>query len=664
ALNYLPENERPDIILLYRDEDSFLIASRHQNLVTDIRSFNEAADLNLDIVYPVTQIYETPLNTPWAAWIPDWQHKHMPEMFNEVEILRRDEHYRLLATKAPILCFSSQWAYDDTVKIVDNGIAPLYKLNFPAVIEEKDLFFDKDNIDETLKKYNIQRKFFITCNKLWKHKNHIIVLKALKKLSDPSILGVFTGDVEDERWPDHVKELNEYIKVNDLSSSVLFLSQIPRRDQLTLIAAAKAVIQPSQCEGWSTIVEEAKALKKKLILSDFPVHLEQAPGAMFFDPLDENKLAELIDKIHKNKSYTNHHSANQKVLKSYKENISHCARNFLNFTRTLGQLYEPQKHDSIGIISNFIAQLNLNSESETEIAFIQQEFSRVVGYLRNQSLSTVFKFMEIVYEKVPVHLDIFKNKILLPVLFPKHPFATEVSALQNLLKSTLEDSDKRLKLIHKLEKDATKLREERIEEIRLLQQKSQDRLSIVKNHLNITIADSDKRLKLIHKLEKEVIKLREDRIEQLKKYESENNTYIEVIKKKEEEIKLLQQKSQDRLSIVKNHLNITIADSDKRLKLIHKLDKEVIRLREDRIKQLKKIKSENNTFIEVIKKKENEIKLLQQKNQDRLSIIDEKIKDISLLTQDIEYWKREANKGIISQIIKKLRYKISLEFNS
>ena len=94
----------------------------------------------------------------------------------------------------------------------------------------------------------------------------------------------------------------------------------------------------------------------------------------------------------------------------------------------------------------------------------------------------------------------------MPVLFPPHPFAKEVSELKNLLNHSLEDGDIRLKIIHKLEK--------------------------------------------------EVIKLREDRIEELKKFEVENATHIEIIKIKKEEIKLLQQKGGVNKGIIRQIIEI------------------------------------------------------------------------------------------------------------
>ena len=54
------------------------------------------------------------------------------------------------------------------------------------------------------------------------------------------------------------------------------LGKVPRVDQLQLLRRAAFVVQPSSCEGWNTGVEEARALGKRVLLSDLQVHREQA----------------------------------------------------------------------------------------------------------------------------------------------------------------------------------------------------------------------------------------------------------------------------------------------------------------------------------------------------------------------------------------------------
>ena len=56
------------------------------------------------------------------------------------------------------------------------------------------------------------------------------------------------------------------------------------------------MINPSRFEGWSTPVEEAKALGTPMILSNISLHQEQAPAAKFFDPDQAEALADILSK--------------------------------------------------------------------------------------------------------------------------------------------------------------------------------------------------------------------------------------------------------------------------------------------------------------------------------------------------------------------------------
>jgi glycosyltransferase involved in cell wall biosynthesis len=80
-----------------------------------------------------------------------------------------------------------------------------------------------------------------------------------------------------------------------LNAQIIILGQVPYPDLINLMSMATLVIQPSRFEGWSTIVQDSKALGRSVICSDIPVHREQAPEALGFFPCDEpDVLAELI----------------------------------------------------------------------------------------------------------------------------------------------------------------------------------------------------------------------------------------------------------------------------------------------------------------------------------------------------------------------------------
>ena len=147
--------------------------------------------------------------------------------------------------------------------------------------------YDHLNIDELKLKFEINKEYFISPNQFWQHKNHMTILKAIKLLKErqKEVLVVFTGKEYDYRNPDYTGDLKRFVLENDLTSNILFLGFIDRAEQLQLMKHAKAIIQPSLFEGWSTVVEDAKAMDQFVIASDIPVHKDQLKkNALFFSP--------------------------------------------------------------------------------------------------------------------------------------------------------------------------------------------------------------------------------------------------------------------------------------------------------------------------------------------------------------------------------------------
>ncbi len=79
---------------------------------------------------------------------------------------------------------------------------------------------------------------------------------------------------------------------------MFFLGIIPRSEQIQLYRFAAAVVQPSQFEGWSTVIEDAKALGRPIIASSIDVHKEQlqwVENVHLFRASDPVHLSECIE---------------------------------------------------------------------------------------------------------------------------------------------------------------------------------------------------------------------------------------------------------------------------------------------------------------------------------------------------------------------------------
>ena len=231
---------------------------------------------------------------PTIGWIPDFQHRYLPGYFTGSEVSGRDKVFGIWCAECTRVIFSSNTAKNDAEKIYPAFAEKFRVLHF--VTTAMDLSQPAD-FSALRGKYQLKGQYFIVPNQFWAHKNHTVILEALKRLKqrDCSVTVIATGNTTDYRHPDYFSGLQKIIQENDLSKNFIVAGIVPYAELLQLMIHSVAVINPSLFEGWSTTVEEAKALDLKIILSDIPVHREQNPAkGIFFNPHDPEQLAGIL----------------------------------------------------------------------------------------------------------------------------------------------------------------------------------------------------------------------------------------------------------------------------------------------------------------------------------------------------------------------------------
>ena len=251
------------------------------------------------------------------AWFPDFQEIHLPDNFSFKARLFRLINLKLAEKNSTNLLISSKSVLNDLKKIkkklTKKAILIKHAINIPKISS-----FEKS--EKILKKYNLDKNYFFLPNHLWKHKNHIVVLKALNYLKNKTNFNIVaTGFFEDHRSPEHSSHIKEYIKKNDLNKNFIHLGVVPIEDMISLMLRSIALINPSKSEGWSNTVEQAKSLGKKVILSNIPTHKEQiANNFFYFKSSSHVELANILLKLSKNFRKTNNFKKNLKSYKQYK----------------------------------------------------------------------------------------------------------------------------------------------------------------------------------------------------------------------------------------------------------------------------------------------------------------------------------------------------------
>ena len=252
------------------------------------------ANEGIDALFVSWAEFDTPVAVPLLGWIHDFQHKHLPELFLSKENEQRDDLFERLSASSSRVVLSSEDARRDFEQFLPSHAEKARVLRFVAQVPPD--IYDTDPgwiCDE----YCLPDRFVYLPNQFWVHKGHRLVIEALAQLraSRPDVMVVCTGNTADHRNPMYFGELLAEVSRFGLRENFVILGWVPQAHIFHLMRQAVAVLQPSRFEGWSTTVEETKSVGKSIILSDIPVHREQAPaGVRYFDPTDAAALAEQL----------------------------------------------------------------------------------------------------------------------------------------------------------------------------------------------------------------------------------------------------------------------------------------------------------------------------------------------------------------------------------
>lgn len=322
ALNTLQDSDKPEIYIVSAKKENFDIVKNEtsypylkfakcpsdpslfvkvinkigrvftsNNLVSPLRPLR----LRLDFLYHGENKF-LKTNAPKIEWIPDFQEQFLPEFFSKEEIKERTGRHHAIAKNYDGVVFSSENAKNHFTQIIPKATINLEVLKF-AVTHGDYAQLDFENLRQ---KHGLPNKYYFIANQFWAHKNHKLLFEALAEINksgENDIRLVCSGKKLDSRNKAYFDDLMSIINKHNLVENVVFLGFIDRLEQLKIMSEAHAIIQPSLFEGWSTVVEDAKAMSQRVLISDIPLHREQiGQNCTFFDPYDSIALSKLLHK--------------------------------------------------------------------------------------------------------------------------------------------------------------------------------------------------------------------------------------------------------------------------------------------------------------------------------------------------------------------------------
>lgn len=254
-----------------------------------IHGWRDARDLfvdaGIDVVFPVSPC--TSPGIPVVFWIPDFQYRRLPELFNEEMLDWYEHHNAEHGTAADLIVVSSEDGRRDLGQFLPQFAEKTRVLHFCSIPTEEWFALDPAVV---ARQHELPEKFFVLSNQFSHHKNHMVVFEALRLLREVHGIDATiacTGSTFGFRGDDYLQRVESYLREHDLTAAVRILGLIPRQEQVALMRRSLSMLQPSRFEGWSTVVEDSKSLGKRILLSDISVHREQRPAGAAFLPVDD-----------------------------------------------------------------------------------------------------------------------------------------------------------------------------------------------------------------------------------------------------------------------------------------------------------------------------------------------------------------------------------------
>lgn len=248
----------------------------------------------IDVVFENAQFHGARLGIPAIAWIPDFQHRELPHLFSRAAWWKRELGFRAQIRGGRAIMLSSGDARDDCERHYPSTVGRTHLVRFAVPSAGRP---DAATVKAAREAHGLPERFFYLPNQFWQHKNHLLVIEALALLKQEghSVVVAASGKQLDPYRPDHFQRITERLAATSVAEEFRLLGLVPYEHVAPLMVGSVAVLNPSLFEGWSTTVEEARALHVPLVLSDLAVHKEQASGmARFFDRTSARSLADAL----------------------------------------------------------------------------------------------------------------------------------------------------------------------------------------------------------------------------------------------------------------------------------------------------------------------------------------------------------------------------------
>ena len=212
--------------------------SRSNMLYRQAKSLMRGRDIAAEEIYSVDEVqgvfenaffHGAKTSFPVLAWIPDFQHRHLPDLFPARRYWKRDIGFRMQLKHRDHVLLSSQDANDDLTRFYPSHNVQSHVLRFCAALPD---FLGDLDLNAVQDSYNLPESFIYLPNQFYFHKNHSVVVESLSHARQlghtPTV--VASGSIDGPRHCNSVHAVRQLLRKHELESNFLILGSIPYRD--------------------------------------------------------------------------------------------------------------------------------------------------------------------------------------------------------------------------------------------------------------------------------------------------------------------------------------------------------------------------------------------------------------------------------------------------
>jgi glycosyltransferase involved in cell wall biosynthesis len=257
-----------------------------------IVGFSRIVEASCDVLYvPTTVLNDYSLAIPTLVSMHDLQHYRIPENFGCFERSWRSMRFELTAKYATHIQVSSALIKNDILTYLKSVRSECITI-IPEGVNAKRFVITADLPDEL--RFLRKRLFLFYPAQLWKHKDHLTVLKAVGELERkyPGRYGLVLTGKKMSAWVD----IKNYIAGNNLTS-VVYLGVVSFDNIVLLYKYSWCSISASIYESSSLTILEALASGAAVIANDTDhnIHLSEFFNLTIFKTSNHKDLVEKIE---------------------------------------------------------------------------------------------------------------------------------------------------------------------------------------------------------------------------------------------------------------------------------------------------------------------------------------------------------------------------------